>query len=145
MRWTKEDIAYLEANWDGKPSAVLIAMGLGRTRGAVISKAEFLGITFPQPKPEKISGPSDRALAFQPPESEWFRIASEQAVEAGVRPSLVMSADQKRCHCLPRWRAWYELYRSSPNYSIAGVARVAGAHHVSLLNGFKRLRELGEI
>ena len=76
----------------------------------------------------------------QPPDHEWFAIASQMALEAKIRPAAVLGWDMSRKACAARWKAWAAILQSG-QYTIAGVARTSGVHHTSILNALKRMEK----
>lgn len=76
---------------------------------------------------------------YQPSKQDWIKAATDQAIKAKVRPSDVMAGSRTRAISFARWRAWKAVLDENPHVSIAGVARISGFDHTSVLNGIARL------
>ena len=74
MEWTDDEIERLRSKW-GKVSVITIAAGLGKTKGAVVGKAQRLGLQRLSPgRRQSSNGPS---LFKKPPKDA--RLAAERA------------------------------------------------------------------
>lgn len=80
-----------------------------------------------------------KTFRLAPPNRVWIAAARQAAREAGVRPSLVLGDCRSRNACRARWVAWKRILDGNPRYSIAGLARVAGWDHSSILYAMRRL------
>lgn len=133
-RWKRHEVNYLLIAWSGRDSAPSIGAILGRTPVAVMVMAQKHRLKSPF---------KSRLDRYQPPKSEWVRIATEKANDASVCPVKVLAGVRASAYRVPRWRAWKAILESSPTYSIAGVARTSGFHHTSILSSLKRLEAMG--
>jgi hypothetical protein len=70
----------------------------------------------------------------------WIRVASEEAVAAGLDPVRLMAGDKARPYVKARWRAWARLREENPRYSLIGIGRRTGHDHSSVRYGLLRLR-----
>ena len=80
--------------------------------------------------------------SVEPPAELWTSIAIEEAVRAFLPPNAVLNGDKRHRASLARWRAWKRLLDMPENFTIAGVARVSGWDHTTILYGLKRLKGL---
>lgn len=138
--WTYEEIDTLERlASEGATLPDLMEAFPRRTRMGIKAKANRLCLIITRQrrvgKPSKVS----RKERFQPTDEEWHRIASEEAAKANIRIAHVVGPSNVRAHAQARWRAWRRILDENPHCSIAGVARVSGWDHTSLLSGLKRL------
>jgi hypothetical protein len=53
--------------------------------------------------------------------------------------AAVIGPIYKRKVCTARWKAWKDVLGQNPNYSIAGLGRVSGWNHASIIWGIRRL------
>ena len=109
-----------------------LAMALGRSRTTVRARAIKLGL-----KPKRLQ----RLGRTEPPASAWINAASHEAREAGLRPNLVLAGCRHREFAFARARAFKTVLDAHPNCSIAGLGRVSGFDHTTILAGVRRHEE----
>lgn len=131
--WTYPERKKLRELWLKIPSAE-IGKILGRTSHAVRSYAQILHL------PHYSQGVV--AKFWEPSEQEWIAIATRHAEEARIKPSKLLAGCRTKPACIARWKAWEAVLASNDNYSIAGVARVSGFDHSSIIHGLKRLEAM---
>lgn len=106
-----------------------------------ISKALHLSARRVRERAKKLNLPTiPYREMLSPSKDEWVQIASQKAREARIRPSDVLAGCRYPAAVRARWEAWDEVLGLNPHYSIAGVARVSGFDHTTILNGLSRLR-----
>jgi hypothetical protein len=132
--WTYPERKKLRELWHKMPSDE-IGKILGRTSHAVRTYAHVLHL------PHYSHGVI--AKFWEPTADEWLAIATKQAIAANVKPSKLLAGCRTKKACVARWKAWKEILASNDNYSIAGVARVAGYDHSSVIHGVRRLESMG--
>lgn len=101
-------------------------IGLGSAQ--VKRRAAKLGVTF-----------LAHRQANEPTPGEWIHYATREAIRAGLKPKLVLGGYRRLPETKARWRAWQALHEAHPEYSIAGIARVSGHHHVTVLRVLEKL------
>lgn len=104
------------------------AAHLGILTSTLWDKGLSLGITFVPPK-----------KAMQPEADVWIAAATKQANYLKVPLNQVLGYNPSRKASRARWKAWKAVLDSDPRYSIAGLARVSGFNHSSLMYGLSRL------
>jgi hypothetical protein len=77
----------------------------------------------------------------QPCAKTWTRVATEEAIASGVDPCAVLAGIKRRPLVDVRRRAWRRLKDAPQGYSLAGIGRVSGFNHATIIEG---LRLLGE-
>lgn len=77
--------------------------------------------------------------AREPTKGEWIHYATVAAAKAGLQPRVLLSGCRALRYAKARWEAWEALHKEHPEYSIAGIARVSGHHHVTVLKVLARL------
>jgi hypothetical protein len=123
--WTTDEYTALSVLW-GRHTPEEIGACLGRTAGAVYARAQIVGLV----------GIKRR---FRPTKSAWITTATEIAAQAGLNVTELLAGSKKRPYAIARWRAWRVMLDMSPNVSIAGVARISGHDHTTVLHGLARL------
>jgi hypothetical protein len=91
----------------------------------------------------KTSRPSKEPLR-EPPADAWIKIATQVAKDACIRPTLVLDGTKTIPVVRARWRAWRIIKDTFPETSLAGIGRVSGFHHTTVLYGIARDRGEGE-
>ena len=79
------------------------------------------------------------SAAYSPPPEIWRIIVRQTAREARVGAREIMGYNPSQNVVWARWTAWKRLLDEYPQYSIAGLARVSGWDHTTILHGLKRL------
>lgn len=74
-----------------------------------------------------------------PTQGEWIGTVSRLAAEARLHPSLILAGSKGRCHSLVRAKAWRAILDENPHYTVAGVAKISGHDHTTLLSALKKL------
>lgn len=123
--WTTGDIRRLQTLWPNTKPKDIAAM-MGRSTKSVWAHAHRVGL---------LKTPSIKRR--QPPASEWIRIATETAQERGIHPGLLLAGSRKRTIVLARWEAWRRTLASNDNYSIAGLGRISGHDHATIIRGLQ--------
>lgn len=77
-------------------------------------------------------------LRGEPKSADWMRIAAEEAQSAGLKPSVIVGHNKTRPVVQARWRALKRLMDENPHCSLAGVGRVVGCDHSSLIHMLRR-------
>jgi hypothetical protein len=80
-----------------------------------------------------------RTFRLAPPLHVWISAATCAAQEAGIKPGAIIGGSMQKNVCMARWMAWKRLLDSNPRYSLAGLARVSGWHHTTIMYGMRRL------
>jgi hypothetical protein len=83
-------------------------------------------------------GPRNQNTSFYCSPDRWIREATQEAVEAGLKPGLLLAGRRGGGYHQARWRVWHRL--SEAGYSYASIARACGADHTSVRYGHLRLR-----
>lgn len=125
--WTKTEVRTLRELWPNHRPTDIGAI-MGRSMKSVWAHAHRIGLT--------IATPRKRG---QPPAEEWIRLATESAKEHGVHPDHVLSGKPSRRASWARWKAWQRILDSNPRYSIAGVGRVSGHCHSTIIKGLRQV------
>jgi hypothetical protein len=125
--WTEAMEDKLVRLWGTMPRAA-IARAMGLTDWRVKWKAEDMDLPM---QPMKKS--------FEPLRSDWIAIATQKANEVKIPPGIVLAGAGGYAGVVARWRAWREILDIHPQLSIAGVARVSGFDHTTILYGLRRL------
>ena len=81
----------------------------------------------------------EKTWRTQPSKRTWIQIATQEAEREGVSPVAVMAGVRHGPITRARWRAWERLKRENPSYSLAGIGRVTGFHHTTVMFGLMRL------
>lgn len=81
-----------------------------------------------------------RTFRLAPPNRIWIAAARQAAQEANVPLKHVLGGSKSTKAATARWKAWASLIEANPRYSIAGIARVSGWHHASVLYAMRRLK-----
>lgn len=88
--------------------------------------------------PKRGPGKTQRYRATQPPVSAWLSAAHAAARETLTKPSDVLAGSTKGRCALARRIAWQAVLDAFPDVSIAGLARVSGFDHTSILSSLGR-------
>lgn len=148
--WTDEEIAFICDAWgEGlklrEISAQIVAVsGFRRSSSAIGGKVSRLGLprrAYYLRCDKGTRHELSRIERTEPSTEAWMAAATLAANEAGVRPSELVGPSKRKSLGPPRWRAWRSVLDSYPHVSIAGLSRVSGFHHVSIIYGLGRLRE----
>jgi hypothetical protein len=126
--WTPEMDAKLRSLW-GKRTRRAIAKEMGLTEMRVRNRAWKLELP-----------PSNPSAVRQPSKQEWIWEASLMAAKHGVTLSAILSGNRARGPAQARWEAFEATLTRYPHCSIAGLGRISGFHHATILNGLRRLR-----
>lgn len=148
--WTPERTQIVRDNWAAHNGREIAAMiGADCTCWIVWSKVAVLDLPrrphimrVGPPKPARKNRPQKRPpkiVRFTPTEQEWLEVATQVATERGLRPSLLMGGKIDPAYTAARWAAWRALKDRSPAYTLAGVGRVSGYDHSSLVNAFRQM------
>lgn len=133
--WKVTEVRKLREMWPAHTVAEIFAE-IGRSESAI----RHMGLRL------KLGPPFYRkknmAPQFEPPASEWIRVATQCAILAGACPKRVISGERTGALSRVRWRAFRHLLDSNPNWSAAGLGRVSGFDHTSILRGMRRLETL---
>lgn len=132
-KWTPEMDRTLTDLW-GHRSRPSIGKDLGLPVGRVERRAKKLRL----PR-YRVGKP------FEPTKQQWIDVATEKAHEAGVSAVRLMAGKSHKPITHARWRAFKAILERNPYLSIAGVARVAGFDHTTVLNGLKRLPQIEQM
>lgn len=89
-------------------------------------------------KPKK-TGPRNDSVKYTPSREEWTAMASQAGREWLVVASGILSGSQQPRMAKARAWAWKLILDQNPHYSIAGVARVSGFDHTTILTALRRL------
>lgn len=130
VKWSPAMDKQLAELWPSR-SSNHIAKIMGLTYHSVWRRGTVLGLS---------KGP--RTVMFEPSKEAWIRAATIHANAARVRPSDVMAGRCYRAACNARWLAWRDLATTYPGISIAGIGRISGFDHTSVLHGLKRLEAM---
>lgn len=120
LAWTVAEKTYLEQN--AHLPARTIGEALGRSRQSVNSHRVTLGLA--------------KATATRPSRALVRSLAEKWAPEAKCTVPQVLADHRERHVAWARWQVMRELV--DQGYSRAGVARVLGMNHASVINGLKR-------
>jgi hypothetical protein len=137
--WTREEIdIVLAGRAAGKLATnisadILTHLGTVRTISAVNTKAAIMRA--PR-RPAK-----HREKSYEPDLQLWITAATQEARNAKLRPCDVIGGVRTRQHVRARWRAWRTIITDNPNVSVAGLGRVSGFDHTSILHSFARMKE----
>ena len=74
------------------------------------------------------------------PKALWVAIATQEALLARVRPSLVMGTCARKDVCTVRWKAWKRVLETDPRYSVFSLAKICGYNHATILRALKIMR-----
>lgn len=125
--WMTSEDRIVREMW-GKHSMREIARVLGRNQSTVFHNAARMGL------------PKIKTLRLgEPPADEWVEIATQHALEAGLSPGEFLAGCKLRRASKARWRAWRAILDRDHRYSVAGVARVSGFDHTSVLHGLAQV------
>lgn len=105
-----------------------ISRALEMTIPAVKNRGKKLGLTFLTKKE-----------CGEPSKGEWIHHGTVQGYLAGVPPRLLLGGSKAGRVAMARWKAFGAILDSNPRFSIAGVARVSGFHHATVLHGLKKI------
>lgn len=125
--FTTGDIRLLKELWPNHPLRK-VAKIMGRAETSIKMHADRNGL-------KRISCLKLR----QPPAEQWIRIATASAEKYGVPADHVLRGKPTRRAAWARWKAWEEILASNDNYSVAGVGRVSGHDHGTILRGLKQI------
>lgn len=140
-RWTAEEIDRLEILAMQGLTPPELSKRLKRPKTGLLKIAHMMGFKIDRAKAinPMPRGPRPmRKLQFEPSDHDWMRIATEEARSAGLRPSVVVGHGRKRPVVVARWRALQRLIAENPHCSLAGVGRVVGMDHTSLIHMQRR-------
>lgn len=121
---------WLKELW-GRGSVEAIAREMNLTPRRVKTRALKLGLPTPR-----------LARTYEPTKQDWIDIASTQAEAARINKVKLLAGERKRVYSEARWRAWRDLMALHPHISMAGMARVSGFHHTSVINGLRQLQAM---
>lgn len=76
---------------------------------------------------------------LEPSKDEWIDAAKIEAAKAMVPLAHVLGGKTYREAVRARWAAWKAVLDANPNYSIAGVGRISGYGHDTILHSLKRM------
>lgn len=132
--WTAAMDAELKVLWP-KYSQREVAQRMGLYISSVQLRAKRLFL------PKRTHIHSNKRRRWQP-----SRAVIEQAYAAQAGPAAPLNdmlvGSRRLSVSVARWRAFQTILRDHPEVSIAGLSRVAGFHHSSILHGLARLQEL---
>ena len=80
-----------------------------------------------------------KAQKVRPPKYVWLQYATEAAVAADIHPERVLTHCRDKASTRARWAAWAAILATG-RYTVAGLAKVCGWHHTSILYGLKMHR-----
>lgn len=80
--------------------------------------------------------------SHEPSRQEWIDAARQAAKEAEVSHREILVGERKHRVARARWRAFQAILEQNPKLSVAGVGRISGFDHTTILHGLKRLEEL---
>ena len=80
-----------------------------------------------------------KAQKVRPPKYVWLQYATEAAVAADIHPERVLTHCRDKASTRARWAAWAAILATG-RYTVAGLAKVCGWHHTSILYGLKMIR-----
>ena len=103
MEWTEEETQTLKKLWGTGISARQIAVEIGRTRGAIIGRANRMGLSKPKvKKPEPIVvvelAPPAKAAGCQFPMGKYPYHSCGEKTTPGASTSVYCAAHYKRCY-----------------------------------------------
>ncbi len=125
--WTDDMEAQLKAMW-GCIMLKDISQAMGLSEERLRHRAKRLGLPL---KPLR--------RLYEPTKAVWIDKASIRARELRQAPREVLAGAKGKKPSLARWRAWKDVLDEFPCCSIAGVARISGFDHTSVLHGLRRL------
>ncbi|MBU6427364.1 hypothetical protein KGQ27_04010 [Patescibacteria group bacterium] len=80
-----------------------------------------------------------KAQKVRPPKYVWLQYATEAAVAADIHPERVLTHFRDKASTRARLAAWAAILATG-RYTVAGLAKVCGWHHTSILYGLKMIR-----
>lgn len=78
-------------------------------------------------------------MLYEPRRADWIRVVSAHAKAQQLAPREVMAGRKFRPAVIARWRAFQQMLDEFPNMSMAGLGRVSGFDHTSILHGLRRI------
>lgn len=76
-----------------------------------------------------------------PSRTTWIATAATVAREEGIPVGAIVGGGQTKPVWRARWKAWKAVLDKNADYSVAGLARISGWHHTTILSGLRRLNE----
>lgn len=131
VNWTPEMDETIRQMWPhANCPAIADAIGVGRT---AIWKHATRGLGLP---------PKRKYVATNPPRVAWIKAATIAARNAGLSYDEVIGG---RTHAAAqaRWEAYAAILEKYPRVSLAGLGRVSGYHHATIMHGLLRRRGAG--
>ena len=103
MEWTEEETQTLKKLWGTGISARQIAVEIGRTRGAIIGRANRMGLSKPKiKKPEPVVvvelAPPSKAAGCQFPMGDYPYHACGEKTTPGASTSVYCKEHYKKCY-----------------------------------------------
>jgi len=133
LAWTEEMDSRLRELWP-------------RMSGAKIAKIFDLPVERVRRRVRALGLPSHRVVRYGKKSGQPARNVLEQAYRDQAGPAApfkdIALGERHQAACIARWRAFQIVLCTVPGVTIAGVARVAGYDHTTILHGLNRLREL---
>lgn len=126
--WSVADDKLLTSMW-GRYALAHVAATIGCSTTAVTARRIKMGLLS-----------TKRLWQLEPSKAQWIDAATRCAEAVGVAPANVMAGVQDRKTALARWLAW-EAMSKLPGVSVAGIGRVSGFHHTSVMYGLGRLAQ----
>lgn len=103
--------------------------------------ARALGLKNPFPLPRTRCGnPGPRMHKTEPSRESWIDAATGAAAAFGLRPSDVLGGKLGAKYAKARSIAWQAVLEAFPKVSVAGLARVSGYNHTSILSSIGTLK-----
>lgn len=135
LEWSAAQLTIVERGVRCRAAPLRIFCVLSRRYGLFPSKS---ALRYQMIKAQAGLASGKYAQRYEPSKQEWIAAATLAAQEGRVSPSDVMAGVIRPNITAARWRAWKALLEANPKLSVAGVARVSGFDHSSLLHSFRK-------
>lgn len=124
-RWTHAEDQSLHELWSQAPMTKIMRALPGRRYSQLAQRAMAISA-------------GSRAQYRWPSTEVWVETVRQESERVGAPFPRSLASIRGRC-ALARWRAFERLSRE---YSLAGIGRVSGFDHTSVIHGLRRLAEL---